>query len=155
MEALSVRQPWAWLIVQRRKLFENRDWSHGYPARRKVVHGKRILIHAAAGMTRDEYAACLAIAGEYGVEIPAFADLRRGGIVGWAVIQAWRERRPNLPFAFGSGIELNTAGALGFMPCKGALGFFKPEFPSREAYARMARELAMLDGPEGCTAEVG
>lgn len=48
MEALSVRQPWAWLIVRRKKLFENRDWSPGYAARRKVVHGKRILIHAAA-----------------------------------------------------------------------------------------------------------
>lgn len=129
LPALSVRQPWAWLIVRKKKLFENRDWSRGYAPRAAVVAGQRILIHAAKGMTRDEYTMGVVTAKEYGVDIPPFAELERGGIVGWADIAGWHDERPNLPFAFGSGIEFSDAGAVDFMPCKGALGFFWPELP--------------------------
>lgn len=50
--ALSVRQPWAWAIIYAGKDIENRSWqavNHGLRQR------GRIAIHAAKGMTRDEY----------------------------------------------------------------------------------------------------
>ena len=47
MLALSIRQPWAWLIVHGWKDIENRTW-------RTRVRG-RFLIHAAKGMTNREY----------------------------------------------------------------------------------------------------
>ena len=46
MKALSIRQPWAWLIVHGRKDIENRSW-------RTKFRG-RFLVHAAQGMTRRE-----------------------------------------------------------------------------------------------------
>ena len=50
--ALSVRQPWAWAIIHAGKDVENRSWqavNHGLRRR------GRIAIHAAKGLTRDEY----------------------------------------------------------------------------------------------------
>jgi len=51
MKALTIRQPWAWAIFHAGKDIENRDW----PTR---LRG-RIAIHAAKGMTRDEYESAL------------------------------------------------------------------------------------------------
>jgi len=48
MKALSIRQPWAWLIAHGHKLYENRDWSKYNPHKRQ--RGP-ILIHAGQGMT--------------------------------------------------------------------------------------------------------
>lgn len=52
--ALSVRQPYAWLIVNGHKPFENRDWSRQFPAlawllKRLQEAPLMILIHAAKG----------------------------------------------------------------------------------------------------------
>lgn len=59
--ALSIRQPWAWLIAHGFKDFENRDWKNANPARKQVqlatVMGKPfdVLIHAAGTCTVREY----------------------------------------------------------------------------------------------------
>ena len=47
MKALSIRQPWAWLILNAGKDIENRSWYTS-------VRG-RVLIHASKGMTLAEY----------------------------------------------------------------------------------------------------
>jgi len=75
MKALSIRQPWAWLILHGGKDVENRDWS--------TIFRGPLLIHASKGMTRDEYdegadyARALA-----GIALPPFTALPRGAIVG-------------------------------------------------------------------------
>lgn len=74
MKALSIRQPWAWLIIHGGKNVENRTWH--------TKHRGRFAIHASQGLTRLEYHAARDFALERGVEVPAFADLQRGGIVG-------------------------------------------------------------------------
>lgn len=133
--ALSVRQPWAWLIVNGHKPFENRDWSPKNPGRmwleKRLSHcleGFTILIHAAKGMTGDEYDQAYFMAqGDYNITLPAMKDLPRGGIVGVANAVRWHDTRPALPYAFGSGIELEAAAPREFLPCKGALGFFQPK----------------------------
>jgi hypothetical protein len=123
MKALSIRQPWAWLIVNGHKQFENREWSKGNPG--KKFRGA-VLIHASKGMTRNEYAAAAAIAEDYDIELPAMGDLQRGGIVGRADVVAWHDSPPDMPFAFTSGLELRNAVPLPFEECTGMLGFFKP-----------------------------
>jgi len=42
MKALSIRQPWAWLIVNGYKDIENRTWSTDFRGRIYVQAGKRI-----------------------------------------------------------------------------------------------------------------
>lgn len=75
---LSLRQPWAWLVVNGLKDLENRRWNTRFRG--------TFLIHAAQGMTRAEYdrAVTFTRAVDPEIVIPAFDDLPRGGIVGSA-----------------------------------------------------------------------
>lgn len=124
MKALSVRQPWAWLIVNGHKQYENREWQVNNPCRR--FRGP-VLIHASKGMTQDEYLIGEITTEELGVTLPKFEDLERGGIVGKTEIVAWHDEAPDMPFAFTSGLELRNSQPLPFRPCQGALGFFNVE----------------------------
>ncbi len=122
MKALSIRQPWAWLIVNGHKDVENRS-------RRTHLRG-RIQVHASLGMTRDEYAAAYAIADEEGVELPPFDKLLRGGIMGQVdIIDCLAIAVCDSPWAFGPFCYvLSNPKPLPFQPCKGSLGFFTPDF---------------------------
>jgi hypothetical protein len=75
--ALSIRQPWAWLILHAGKDIENRSWPTKFRG--------RILVHASKGLTRAEYEAGedpLWAAGGPAIALPPFEELERGGIVG-------------------------------------------------------------------------
>ena len=77
-------------------------------------------------MTRDEYAFASVLAEEEIITLPPFHKLKRGGIVGQAVVT---DCVPELesPWFFGEfGFVLADAKPLPFQPCKGALGFFRP-----------------------------
>lgn len=129
MKALSVRQPWAWLIVNGWKNIENREWPTQFRG--------RFLIHASKGMTRDEYeACCLFMAGDHALEsalqnLPPMAALQRGGIVGEAVLLDCVRRHDSEWFCGPFGFVLGEQKPLEFFPMKGALGFF--EVPNQEA----------------------
>lgn len=119
MKALSIRQPWAWLIVNGHKDIENRVWPTKFRG--------PVLIHASKGMTRDEYAFALVHAEEQGVALPPFDELERGGIVGRAVITDCVTRSES-PWFFGDyGFVMTKAEPLPFELCKGSLGFFTPD----------------------------
>ncbi len=119
IKALSIRQPWAWLIVHGHKDIENRCW-------RTHKRGK-ILVHASAGLTRQEYARAADFAADLGVVVPGFSELDRGGIVGSVKIVDCVEEDPS-PWYFGYyGFLLKDAEVLPFVPCKGKLGFFNVE----------------------------
>ncbi|MFA9262897.1 MAG: ASCH domain-containing protein [Undibacterium sp.] len=126
--ALSIRQPWAWLIVAGHKTWENREWPKNYPALLFLKHhliGQRIYIHASKGMTRREYEEAKWIFGLN--DFAQFDALKRGGIVGEATIAGWRDEADKKNrFSFGSGIVLKDARATDFIPCAGKLGFFIP-----------------------------
>jgi len=118
MRALSIRQPWAWLILNAGKDIENRDWPTRFRG--------RFLIHASKGMTHSEYDEVQWEAGTGlpAFELPKFELLERGGIVGTAVLVDCVELSPS-PWFFGRyGFELRDAMPLPFRPFKGALGFF-------------------------------
>lgn len=125
MKALSIRQPWAWLIVNGHKDIENRCWKSGF-------RGK-ILVHASKGRCRESYETAakhceLASAmTSKTIELPAFEDLERGGIVGTVEITGCVERSRSPWFLGEFGFTLENAKTLPFRPYKGALGFFKVE----------------------------
>ena len=84
IKALSVRQPWAWLIIHAGKDIENRSEAS---ARNMGEYRGPLAIHAAKGMTRTEYQdACLWVHYKFGPEtcltIPIMSDLPRGGLIG-------------------------------------------------------------------------
>lgn len=119
MKALSIRQPWAWLILHGHKDIENRKW--------KTHFRGKIYVHASKGMTRDEYAIAHVLAEEQGVELPPFDQLERGGIVGTVEIVDCVDKDPS-PWFFGEfGFLLKNPAPLPFRPLSGKLGFFPVE----------------------------
>ena len=123
--ALSIRQPWASLILFAGKDIENRNWS-------TTTRGP-ILIHAAKGMTKREYIEAMAFAQFATCTLdPCRLDylhpdnLPRGGIIG-SVILADCARRGGAvsPWFQGPyGFVLRNPKPLDFIPLKGQLGFF-------------------------------
>jgi|ERR1700757_204893 len=151
MKALSIRQPWAWLILNAGKDIENREWGNTYPAlhdaRRLRASGERFLIHTGSGMTRDEYEDALDFAHHLsrshpfpaGLTMPSRTDLPRGGFVGSAVLASVVSEHPS-PWFFGPiGLVLADVRPLPFIQAKGALGFFDVPYDVIEA---VRRELA-------------
>lgn len=127
--AISIRQPWAWAIINAGKDIENRDWS--------TMFRGPVCIHAAKGMTKREHQeANYAIQGIVGVVDQRWLDLWHGvtpapyrldfgGIIGTAEIVDCVEAS-NSPWFFGRyGFVLRNVQPVEFIPCKGALGFFK------------------------------
>ena len=119
--ALSIRQPWAWLIVNGHKDIENRTWATRFRG--------PVLIHAAKGITRDEYEDAVDFA-HFGCgvqQMPTFEQMQRGGIVGLANIVDCvpSERRASQWHMDGCyGFALRGAQPLPFTPLAGRLGFF-------------------------------
>lgn len=122
MRALSVRQPWAWLIVNGHKDIENRVWSTRYTG--------QLLIHASKGMTRDEYEDVAEMLAEeapfrdMGIILPDRNVIERGGIVGIAHCNGSVDVCDS-PWFFGPcGFVLSQQRAFPMIPFKGQLGFF-------------------------------
>lgn len=122
MKAISIRQPWAWLILHGGKDIENRTWS-------TKVRG-RVLIHASQGLTENEWRAGLMFALKaQGLAppqspMPARRDMPRGGIVGSVEIVDCVTGSDS-PWYMGEvGFVLRDPRPLPFVPLKGRLGFF-------------------------------
>ena len=120
--ALSVRQPWAWAIIHAGKPVENRDWRKPNPG---LKFRGRFAVHAAKGMTRDEYEDAAEFMAGIGVACPAPAELLRGGVIGAAsVVDIVREH--DSPWFFGPrALLLADAAPVTFRPASGSLGFFE------------------------------
>lgn len=116
--ALSIRQPWAWAIINAGKDIENRDWSTKFRG--------PVCIQAAKGVTWAEWDdAVFFVEAEMGFVPPLRVDIARGGIIGTAEIVDCVEASPS-PWFFGRyGFVLANPKPVEFIPCKGALGFFK------------------------------
>lgn len=142
MKALSLRQPWAWMVVHGGKTIENRVWKTSFRG--------EFLIHASGGMTHREYRDArsfaegvsprlrrFAIAGRENLGswpryLPAFDELDRGGFVGRAKLvdvldpprdfSLCREHGWQMPGQFG--LVLEEVAAVPFVACPGALSFW-------------------------------
>ena len=128
-KALSINQPWAWLIVNGYKGVENRDWDTRYRGEFLVHAGKRIDYSAYAYLENVDI----------GIDVPPPDELPTGGIVGKAnLIKTVHEKdkrflaEKDKPFFFGKyGFILDGQEPCELKPCKGALGFFDPDYNSR------------------------
>lgn len=116
MKALSILQPWAWLIVHGHKDIENRRWA-------TRVHGD-VLIHAGKKWGPEQRDDLEYVREEFPhIVLPNQFDL--GGIVGAACIVDCVEASES-PWFFGPyGFVLaDQRPAPRFVPWKGQLGFF-------------------------------
>ncbi len=118
LPCLSVRQPWAWLIVNGWKNVENRTWP-------TKVRG-RIAIHTSSRMTLDDYHACRIFMRGHGmdVELPHPHELKLGGIVGITTLLDCVQSHPSEWFTGPWGFVLDDSAPSEFIPSKGRLGFF-------------------------------
>ena len=129
MKALSIRQPWAWLIINGGKDIENRDWKTNFRG--------RVLVHASKGMTREEWSDAWTFAQGLGASPKAIAagvtrdSILRGGIIGSIEIVDCVSYSSSPWFMGKFGFVLRDPRPLPFVPWKGQLGFF--DIPGIEA----------------------
>ncbi len=127
-KALSIRQPWAWAIINAGKDIENRNWATKFRG--------PVCIHAAKGMTRNEYDDANEFIGRavgrvdqawldrwLGVTAAPFL-LERGGIIGVAEIVDCVDASESPWFMGRFGFVLANVRPVPFIPVRGSLGFF-------------------------------
>ncbi len=128
MKCLSIRQPWAWLIVKRYKPVENRGWPTN-------LRGE-VLIHAAKGCTAVEFFDALdwikdhPLAHEkkmyqHASNIPALSKIDRGAIIGKATLVDCVEDHHSPYFVGPYGHVFAAAQRCEPFPYKGTLGYFE------------------------------
>jgi hypothetical protein len=123
VKALSIRQPWAHLILHGGKDIENRKWSTKYRG--------PILIHAAKACTILEYHAALNFVFQEVREELAQQVFKhgwtapRGGIVGSAILSDVVTERDSPWFTGPFGFVLTDVKPLPFRPMRGMLGLFE------------------------------
>jgi hypothetical protein len=117
LPALSIMQPWPYLIFHAGKDIENRDWRTTFRGRFLIHAGKKF--DGARGARRY-----------MGIDLPERLDM--GGIVGMAEIVDCidcNDLRSASPWFFGKfGFALTGARPLPFRPCRGQLSFFRPDY---------------------------
>jgi hypothetical protein len=117
MLALSIRQPWAWLICSGLKDIENRDWPTKYRG--------RFQIHASGTMTEDDYLACrIFVAGFSDLVLPSPDTFARGVLLGEADLVDCVTDHPSDWFCGRFGFVLKNARFTAPFKCPGRLGFF-------------------------------
>ena len=111
MKALSILQPWAWLIVTGQKDIENRVWHTRYRG--------RVLIHAGKNYPKRDYED----------DAKSYADYPEreamiGGIVGIATITDCVSQSESKWFNGPYGFVLKNARQFPLVPMRGQLSFF-------------------------------
>lgn len=119
MKALSINQPWAWLIANGYKDIENREWATAFRGEVYIHAGKKFDDEAYEwlGIYRPDIA------------LPDAFDL--GGIVGTMKIVDCVRDHTSEWFVGRYGFVIGAAELCEKMECIGHLGFFWPDFTSR------------------------
>jgi hypothetical protein len=114
MRAISIRQPYAWLVVTGKKDIENRPWN--------THHRGPLAIHA--GLKRLPENDLEEIARAYRMRIPE-QELRRGGIIGVVDVVDVVTSHKSKWFEGPYGWVLRNARRTQFLPITGRLGFIQ------------------------------
>ncbi|MEO0911698.1 MAG: hypothetical protein AAFY59_01710 [Pseudomonadota bacterium] len=120
--ALSVRQPWAWAIIDGCKIIENR--SPG-AIRAGRMDCRRIAIHAASGLKQDEFHWAVWRLHKHGVTCPRPEDLPRSAIIGSVDVVDIVTESDSEWFGGPCGLVLENPKPCDPIPAKGALGYFE------------------------------
>lgn len=135
MKALSLRQPWAWLVATGIKDVENRTWPTKFRGRFYIHAGKSSEIKVQG--LGDAWILNRLAAGQ--VTRYRNARLDRGAIIGEATLVDCKFRFPDENASLYS--KWAEGGLYGFVladpilyeepiPCRGFLGFFEPKLPA-------------------------
>lgn len=117
MRALSVRQPFAWLLVHGHKTREDRTWA--------TDHRGPLAIHASARLAPDADQV-IATCRDLGIPIPDADQLPRGAIVGTVDLRACTGRAPRFAWTVANGRPCAP------IPMRGQLALWNaPVNPSR------------------------
>lgn len=115
MKALSILQPWAWLIVHGHKDIENRSWPTRFRG--------RFLVHAGKKWGREQEEDLARVRSQFPhLVIPDRFDV--GGIVGAATITDCVNDSASPWFVGEWGFVLSDAATCPFVPYRGQLGWF-------------------------------
>lgn len=121
MKALSIRQPWAWLIIHGGKDIENRT--------RHTKRRGRFLVHASKGMTQKQYADACNFCHSVGLDQPpCFDELKQywcGGIIGSVELVDSLDASDSPWYMGEKAFVLRDPEPLPFTPYKGQLSFFE------------------------------
>ena len=129
MKALSILQPWAWLIVSGHKNIENRSWPTNFRGEFLVHAGKGFDIDGWMWLVNNWHREGLpsAIGDRFDQEQRGIFSWKpnRGGIVGKATLADCVREHASVWKNDGTyGFVLTNASPLAFRSLKGALGFF-------------------------------
>ena len=125
MRALSVRQPWAWLLVSGHKDIENRTWATRFRG--------RVYVHAGQRVMPGDFPELRAYVHRAGLALPA--DLPRGAIVGEVTIADCVDTSDSPWFCGPYGFVLAEPVIYPVpVPCRGQLGFFRVDEPAIKGY---------------------
>ena len=119
MRALSLQQPWAWLIVHGFKDIENRKWPTKFRGE-FLVHASKKFDKLGYLYVRDEIWSGLV----HVPVLPSVDEFLRGGIVGKATIIDCVEQSDSVWFFGPYGFVVRDALPLNFVELNGMLGFF-------------------------------
>jgi hypothetical protein len=143
IKALSLTQPWAWLVANGHKDIENRTWRTNYRG--------WVYIHASKRMTGADYRRVAEFTARVNpaIKLPPIGQLTDlGGIVG-AVKIVGCVNNSDSPWWMGPfGFTLRFARPIPFTPCKGALGFFDhglDNLPDPRKFVLTPEEASYLD----------
>lgn len=120
--ALSIKQPWAWLILHANKNIENRTWQTDF-------RGK-FYIHSGQKFDMNGYEDILDYRSIYlspRLVVPEPEQFPRGGIVGIVEMVDCVEKAESIWAEHWPGtwnFVLESPKELEFIPCRGRLGFF-------------------------------
>jgi len=135
--AISVRQPWAWLIIrpdltdpeERRQAIadglikdrENRTWRSNFRG--------SLFIHAAKGFTYQEYCDCQQFLVESDIHphitLPDFESFQLGGIIGSVYMEACLAQSQSKWFTGPFGFHFTQQQILPFQPLRGLQKIFR------------------------------
>jgi len=113
--ALSIKQPWAWLIVNGYKDVENRTWYTKYRG--------ELYIHSPKRMDFDSYS--LIEINFPKIKLPQMFNLKYGGIVGKVRLIDCIEVHDSKWFTGPYGFVFKDPVIVPFIPYRGELGLFQ------------------------------
>jgi ASCH domain len=126
MKCLTIRQPWAWLIVARFKSVENRTWP-------TKLRGE-VLIHASKDCTASDFfnawsylthgANATRTTRSHAKQVPQLAVIERGAVIGKATLVDCVTDHPSPYFVGPYGHVFTNAQRCEPFQYKGALNYF-------------------------------
>lgn len=124
MKTLSIRQPWASLIIAGIKPVENRTWKSNYRGP-LLIHASKKFDHEGLKWVAGKY--------EYDLFHPDYqialaSQEERGGIIGSVNMIDCVTHHPSEWFFGPYGFVFEDPKELPFLPCPGKLSFFEVEY---------------------------